>query len=994
MKKTLLCILASLAAFSALADDASTQNTPYSPDGVVFKVTDTPWNLDTLGNHRAVVKADAEGCRAVRAELKWRRPDRRTDQTSLVVRGAETGAESGNFCIENPASESATIWFEPIKGEDTYYVYYMPYHVRLGSLECRYWYDYNDYIPYDKAECEKWKAAVAGGRIAEGKVTAFEAVNGYEAFTQMGNIATAEETARLAAGHPENPVIFTENRCFAIRLSDRLPVRWVTANAPRDSFEGEACKNEYYVWQIGLWTAHGPVDDVDVSFSDLKLEGGRAVIPASEQTCFNIEGTDWDGSRMDIDLDVPEGRIQALWCGVQIPPKAPAGLYKGTVTVSGKGMETRTISLSLNVTGETLADKGDNDLWRLARLRWLNSTIGSEITPTGEFKAIRARGRRLKATEKTMVLGKNGLPASIAVNGHEILSAPMRFEVETSGGTVSFDTGCAKPVRKGKGRATWESSQSKDGFTLSCEGRMDYDGHMLYTIRLSSDKTVEVKDVRLLADYSGYASEYLMGIGLEGGYRPGKQVWNWDGLYDSYWTGGVEAGLHMEFRGSDAYHGPLLRDYRKACPAVWYNNGKGSVSMVSTDGEARMTASTGACTVGSEPLELGLAMNITPTKPVDTRKQFSMRMYHNHLTHEEFDKAAGDGANYCNLHHAQKLNPYLNYPFIVQEPLKEFIRHEHENGRFVKMYYTIRELSSRAAEAFALKSLNHEIIAPGRGGGAPWLVEHMVDDYWPAWYVTRNGITDECWVTSPQSRWINYYMEGLRWMLENYDLDGLYMDDISFDGDVMKRLRTVMDSTRPGCIIDLHSNTGYSNGPMNQYCDYLPFVDRLWFGESFKYDEMSPDTWLVSFSGIPFGPMSEMLQDGGNNFLGAVFGASSRHSFKECDPSAVWKAWMDFGIEDSQMKGWWDEDCPVTTSDDLVKATAFVKKGSTLIALGNFSTEEKTVSLDINWKALRLKSAEAACSLPEIKGFQEAGAYIPGESVTVKPKEGLIIVIK
>ena len=103
---------------------------------------------------------------------------------------------------------------------------------------------------------------------------------------------------------------------------------------------------------------------------------------------------------------------------------------------------------------------------------------------------------------------------------------------------------------------------------------------------------------------------------------------------------------------------------------------------------------------------------------------------------------------------------------------------------------------------------------------------------------------------------------------------------------------------------------------------------------------------------------------------------------------------MDFGIEDSQMKGWWDEDCPVTTSDDLVKATAFVKKGGTLIALGNFSTKEKTVSLDIDWKALRLKSADAACSLPEIKGFQEAGAYIPGESVTVKPKEGLIIVIK
>ena len=45
-------------------------------------------------------------------------------------------------------------------------------------------------------------------------------------------------------------------------------------------------------------------------------------------------------------------------------------------------------------------------------------------------------------------------------------------------------------------------------------------------------------------------------------------------------------------------------------------------------------------------------------------------------------------------------------------------------------------------------------------------------------------------------------------------------------------------------------------------------MDRLWFGESFKYNQMRPDEWLVTFSGIPFGVMSEMLQDGGNRFLG------------------------------------------------------------------------------------------------------------------------------
>lgn len=229
--------------------------------------------------------------------------------------------------------------------------------------------------------------------------------------------------------------------------------------------------------------------------------------------------------------------------------------------------------------------------------------------------------------------------------------------------------------------------------------------------------------------------------------------------------GNVLAGLHMEFRGGDAYHGPLLRDYKKGAPAAWFNEGKGRVSIETIASGAAVAASTGECTVSSEPREFKLSMNITPTKPVDTEKQFSIRMYHG--AHTGYDKAGEeDGANYCNIHHAQPLNPVINYPFIVQQPLKEFINHEHENGRGVKLYYTIRELTNYVAEGYAIKSLNHEIMQGGKGGGAPWLVEHYIDDYWPAWYVSREklGYVDAAWVTSPQSRWINYYLEGLRWV--------------------------------------------------------------------------------------------------------------------------------------------------------------------------------------------------------------------------------------
>lgn len=76
------------------------------------------------------------------------------------------------------------------------------------------------------------------------------------------------------------------------------------------------------------------------------------------------------------------------------------------------------------------------------------------------------------------------------------------------------------------------------------------------------------------------------------------------------------------------------------------------------------------------------------------------------------------------------------------------------------------------------------------------------------------------------------------------------MDDVSFDRTVMKRIRKIIAKYRPDALIDLHSNTGYSIGPANQYTDFFPYVDRLWFGESFKYNQMRPDEWLVTFLGF------------------------------------------------------------------------------------------------------------------------------------------------
>jgi preprotein translocase subunit Sec63 len=66
--------------------------------------------------------------------------------------------------------------------------------------------------------------------------------------------------------------------------------------------------------------------------------------------------------------------------------------------------------------------------------------------------------------------------------------------------------------------------------------------------------------------------------------------------------------------------------------------------------------------------------------------------------------------------------------------------------------------------------------------------------------------SDAALVLTGFSLWINYYLEGLRWMFENYQINGIYMDDVSFDRDVVKRIRKIIAQYHPDALIDLHSN--------------------------------------------------------------------------------------------------------------------------------------------------------------------------------------------
>jgi len=228
------------------------------------------------------------------------------------------------------------------------------------------------------------------------------------------------------------------------------------------------------------------------------------------------------------------------------------------------------------------------------------------------------------------------------------------------------------------------------------------------------------------------------------------------------------------------------------------------------------------------------------------------------------------------------------------------------------------------------------------------------------------------------------------------EIDGLYIDDVAFDRTTMKRVRKTLDRNRDGALIDLHSANQFNvrDGFINSACLYMehfPYIDRLWFGEYFDKDS-PPDFWLIEMSGIPFGLMGEMLQDGGNKYRGMVYGMTSRLPWAG-DPRSLWKIWDEFGMEESEMIGYWSPDCPISTDKPTVLATAYVTEDGCLVAIGSWAESTENIHLLVDWHRLGINMENARVEAPYIKDFQEYQSFSPSELIPLEPGKGWILKI-
>jgi len=968
------------------------------------------WKRKGLGRHRAIVRVEKGqdrigggadrayitarySARVVWAHIPWRRRDVNPQEKGIRIVDAKTGKFVTNMVVLSCKQDYGDIAFEPPTVPGDYEIYYLPY---VAMNRCpRRWGMTDPYLKRFEDPDPNWLTNVAGimgdqgvsryqigdisqsnwQRLPRAKLVEIQAKTEFDRVDPMEVTATREEVGELLAATADKPyLIFPEDRAHPVRMFETIPLRWIK-RGPVPEFTGPARPDEYYCYQLGVFATNASINELDLDFTDLRNAAGKT-IPASAMTCFNLNGIDWLGKPFDKTFRVDAGLVRPLWIGVQVPKDA-SGDYTGTVTVKPKGLPPTEVKVTVAVSGDPIANHGDDDPRMHTRMHWLNSTLGIDddwLVPP--YTPLEVKGNTIACLDRTVELGPLGLPTRITSRGKNVLGAPMTFHAVRDDKPVDWKpVGEPKTVLQKKGRIVREYAAESDGVRLTNTVTMEFDGCVHLDIALSADKAVTLSDVGLDVPYNRAIAEYMAGADGPGGTRVPEKDWAFGNRSRSnanLWLGTLDAGMQLMARGGAG----TLRE----------------------DGDiVRVTATAGSVSLApGKERTLSYRLLITPFKPIN-KSHWRTRVG------SPLAKTDGARATIQHIHHGHATNPWINYPFLYTDKLQDL--HGQivaQGGLGVQLYYTVRELTYRCVEMWALRSLGDEIYGGAgksyragtrldQGTGFPWLREHLAAGYYKAWRTGSPYDVDAAISQRFLSRWHNYYIEGLNWLLRNKCFYSLYLDGIGYDRDIMKRVARVMSRYDPNYRIEHHQCTNPTGtmSVINRDLEHMPYVTELWYGESFNYNK-PPDYWLVEVSGLPFGVTGEMLDNTGtiNMWRGMIYGITGRIRGRE----HIWKLWDDFGIADAEMLGYWDDKCPVKTDCKDVLATVYRKPDKTLIALATWSRKDEQVRLTIDWKALGLDPAAVKLHAPTVPGMQEARTFQPDEPIPIKKAGGWFLI--
>jgi hypothetical protein len=226
---------------------------------------------------------------------------------------------------------------------------------------------------------------------------------------------------------------------------------------------------------------------------------------------------------------------------------------------------------------ETLDDQGGalarRELeYHWKKPEWHGNMLGRDRGVPPPWTPIQVTGdSRIGVWGRTITLGTDGLPSGIETLDRQVLAAPVRIHGETGGKPFDLRGGVLEFTEKSDDRLRWQSDlpATADGPASTISAWMEYDGLMVYTVRLhkADSGTAPVVD-RLWVDIPLQAAEtsQLIANGSAPNFRASHDirflpagtgsVWNsrdsrmqkgigYGNFLPQVWVGGDEVGLSV-----------------------------------------------------------------------------------------------------------------------------------------------------------------------------------------------------------------------------------------------------------------------------------------------------------------------------------------------------------------------------------------------------------------------------------------------------------------
>lgn len=745
-------------------------------------------------------------------------------------------------------------------------------------------------------------------------------------------------------------------------------------------------------------------------------------------TVFNYEGNNVKGQYYFKDIGIKADKAKVFWAGIELNDGV-YGSFQATFEVYSDAVLIGEQDVTFYAESHKKENFGYDPMENLGRLNWLNSTRGIDERVTKEYVPIVKEKNKIHILGRTIELQNNGLIKQVQsffdidnsiINPDkpkQLFKTPMQFKIagnKSQSATLEY-------TKITDSQVSFVGTQKFEAYDLITKGTVNFDGYISYSATVYAKADLEIDDILLKFVFPSNVAKYMVGLGYGGGDIPDKYTWKWDIAkhQDSVFLGNVNVGMLLQLKAVN-YNKPHVNMYYKNSPLVlpinWDNDGQGVLHVVKNKEDVTLSYNCGGRQIlkGSQ-VEYDFALMLTPLKKVDWNKKWSNRYYHVNTIKNQYDKiplAKEALANIINIHHAADVYPFINYPFYDTDIIQKLIETAHQQDVRFKLYYTVRELTNHIAEMFPFLVLDDEII-PYDVGKTHGMLGQVDESNWfeknlgsgrviAAWisYLTtgkyKGGICSSMVVNST-SRIANYFVEGLYYLLNATNMDGIYVDDCGLDRFTFARVRKVMDDFKAGCLVDLHSpdhnedhyGAAYTS-TVNLYMPLFPYIDSLWFGESFNYTTAKPDHFLTTICGLMYGMTGEMLGETSNNYKGLVYGMTSRvYTDKDERPTPFWKLLLDWNIQDATLYGYWDEKCQVGSSDAEVCTAVYLRGEDMLLVVTNFSDTSKTVTLNSNFDA-----NDYHIYAPTICGHQVEADFDIYASLTLESGKGKIVLIE